>query len=387
MAKKPEKKIVTTLKTAAKKEGDLLGMLTWWSLEGAAIEVAGLKALYQKHGLADEWLPGEITGTLAFNKTIREVKRSADGYMIRPIKEDEQEIVIGVVAEARDKAAETLSYDQEVTIKFVKGTDTIKSTSEQHPIVQRVRALYDGMTRTYVVQDFIRLLTRNVRRKMSAVLVRPTGGVYFVPRGPMLDVLAKHEAVFNELGDVEFTAIPMHDDPKTKTEIAKKARKALEVELKEIEEEIEKFKTEEPRRDTLERRFGEFKELKKKASLFADMLSIKVSDLHESLDEAAKQITSILGVVEAKLEKGKEKNKEYRRNYSKEWKRRRAEEQRAVKAQARETNADVRVVVKVDELVQTTPLGQVTNAKVGKVKAQAPAPAKATKKVKVARTK
>ncbi len=344
---KKEKEIVRIIKDAAKKDGTpILGALTWWSLEGAVIGVTELKALYKKHGLGEEWLPGEITGSTAFSKTVREVKRMAQGYMIRPIRDDEEQTVVGVVSEEVAADKDKLTYDQEVTIHYHKGDQTITASDDMHPVVHVCRDVYQKMVDTYVVHDFIRLLTRNVRQKMNGIVVRPTGGVYFVPQGPMMEILLQHAAAFNELGDVEFTVVPMHGDPITKAAIANKTRKALEQELQEIQEELGKFKECEPRRDTLERRVNQFKELKQKAMLFADMLAIKVDDLHTSLDEASSFITKMLNASNEKMEKSKEAAAAAKADYAREWKRKKSGEHK----RAREQEAPVSMLKKTVSL-------------------------------------
>jgi hypothetical protein len=259
---------------------------------------------------------------VAFSKAIREVKRLSTGYLIRPVKETESEVVTAIVAEDADTKTDVLKYDQELTIRFLKQSNKIKTSNDDHPIAHIVTDTFAAMQKIYVVNDFVRLLTRNVRQKMLGIVVRPTGGIYFVPQGPAIEELYKHAAVFAELGEAELTVIPMHNDLQTSRSIAAKSRKALEVELKEIEDELKKFKSVEPRRDTLERRIPQFRDLKKKAQFFADMLAIKIDDIHSSLDIAERTVTELLGGISSKQEEQKEKRKEQKRSYARRWKRR-----------------------------------------------------------------
>lgn len=305
MATKAQVEISRLAESMARTDAPHIGSIVMWTLTGCRISREELVKLYDRHGLDHDWLPPEIEGGVAFHKAIREVKQSGwqKGYMIRPIDDNKDAIVLGIVKEDVNRPNEDLAYGLEAKVKYDKKNEAVRVTDSNHPLAAAIKAQFKDMVDTYVSIDFIRLLSKNIGHRMDSVCLRKTGGTYFVP-AHKTEVLLKHRAIMTELG-AEFSVLPLYGNDLALEDVGKQARRSLEEEIKEIEVEIMRFKEAAPRSDTLRRRIEEFKTLKAKAEMYSSLLSIKVKDINQGIEDCTSQVKKILGVVEKEKEEKK----------------------------------------------------------------------------------
>lgn len=277
------------------------GVLVYWWLTGIMALIQDVKAYYSKHSLDwDKWGPPEQKSTVAFRKTLKEVGRDINqkgddkGYLIRLIDDTDTYLLYGIVKEDRLKSQETLAHDCEAIVKLIKDTGMVKTSKDNgtagYAIAEKVKDLFDTMMVNMIVQDFSRLLTRNIHM-MASVSIRPTGAVYFVPEA-YRDVLCKMRSVLDEVsGDSHISMIDIWGE---QDDLARDTRKALHEELVEIKQEMEDFKSKAPREDTLKNRLATFKQLKERARMFAEVLDFNAKDLLKGLDQCGAAVKAML---------------------------------------------------------------------------------------------
>jgi hypothetical protein len=275
--------------------GDKKGALVYWWLRGAKSPVDFVKKLFEKHGLSwNKWGIPEIKTSAAYRKAINEVGRtlkngSSTTYLIRPIDSDDRYIVHGIVHEKRYKKTHDLSHSTDCKIKLDKATGQI-TLSAEHEIGQRIKDEYNDLLNMMIVNDFSRMLTRDLD-KMSAVSIRPTGAIYYVPE-MFRDELTRLRDILEDVpGDSHLCVIDIYGK---QSDLKRDCKIALQEELKSLQEEIEKFKTKPPRRDSLEHRLELFKTLKKKAKLYADMLDLKVKDINQGVKDCNDMVKGMI---------------------------------------------------------------------------------------------
>jgi hypothetical protein len=302
--------------TAKRDESDVeIGVLAMWTLRDFSVTVTGLKARYVAAGLNEDGdlFPPAIRPDVAFHKALRQARGKTNGLLVRKIVNTDDRIVVGLVREDKDEINTDLEYGVEAKVAFFKPTDSaparvaVSGSGTGRAVGERIVALYNEMTTTYVGTDMLRTLTRAMHR-FGAVNLRGAGGVYLVPsvRG---DDARRLQQVVEGVGDSEFVLVPIFGTAESKANLAKKTRRALHEELEALNAEIEEFKTKPPRRDTLQRRLEEYKELKKRARMYADMLSFKADSIVAGLGECSRAIASILGDVEADTAERKKSKK------------------------------------------------------------------------------
>ena len=293
--------------------GTMIGAIVYWSLSKIRIKADKLAEMYDKRGLDRKWMPPKIKSSATFRKAIREVARKTKAF-IRLIDETNTEIIYGVVDETRDREAQTLSYDVPTQVIFSKAKEIVKLRGKVHPDATKIKEVFSKLDNRYVTRDLMLMLTTNLHRKIGSLLLREAGGIYFAPVTRM-DIVEKHQAIVEDLG-CEFYTIPIYGDAVSKRNLGKQTKRALGEELQTLREELESFKTDPPRRDTLTRRLDEFKALKAKAGMYAELLSVRVNDIKEGIDDATMVMRGILADVEDNLAKKKAATNKgkYRRN-------------------------------------------------------------------------
>lgn len=287
-------------KATSSASGEVIGIISYWSLDEVWIKVTELQALFAKHGLdEDAWFPPRIQGSTAFRKSLRQVKKDK-GYILRPILETDEKIIYGVVREDVDEANADLEYECEAKVAYSKKTESVhtKGKGAALAIADQVKDVFDEMTETFVNWDVQRMLRRNIGREMSSITLRRGGGFYFSLPQHLPDI-EKHQAVVEDIGSSDMGIVVVkQDDKHNKRTVGRDTRRSLEDDLNEVKVELEKFKTKTPRESTLEDRLNEFKSLKAKCDMYASMLDIQVSDLKQGVDDCAQQVRALIGQVQ-----------------------------------------------------------------------------------------
>lgn len=109
-------------------EAHELGSLLWWELSSTRIDHRQLVAIAERHGLDLSLLPTENKPVQAFRRAWRHANtKLVEGLMLRPIVENTDEIVVGLVRESPDGARKDLDYDLLARIAFSKIEEKIRS--------------------------------------------------------------------------------------------------------------------------------------------------------------------------------------------------------------------------------------------------------------------
>ncbi|WP_109530024.1 DUF6744 family protein [Nocardia aurea] len=237
-------------------EGPVLGYVIVYSVYGGEITLDEATRQFQQLRLDTTILPGPLRADDAFLRVtgsdgVRDTYNldhldtdTASGpstqtpggpvrsarLMIRPVRRGSDRIVRHIVREERDEKATTLSYDEHL------GDVTFERSTGEHgsgqlvirlddPAVaalsdaekRRVYALVDTVQQryrwqcTYLGADRIRSMLLDYMRRLEAVPVRPTGGVYFVTADHAHTLEGLHRFVAGVGGQSMFARIPLPD--------------------------------------------------------------------------------------------------------------------------------------------------------------------------------
>lgn len=168
-----------------------LGNLVWFSVSDLEILRDDLVKLAQHAGMPEKYVPAPIRLSDAFRRATSEVGGVINAgndatvvLMVREVLSDEERIVRHLIKEARDKKNVRLSYDQVGAIEMDRRTETMICSAYDDSAKQAVakaKMLFDRY-RYYYGADHIRRVLKAALDDCQAVGVRPSGGVYFVPR-------------------------------------------------------------------------------------------------------------------------------------------------------------------------------------------------------------
>ena len=147
------------------------GAVTYWKLSGD-VDLAQLAQAWEAEGLDPAWLPAAVSATTALQRAVNE-QRSAD-TLVRKDPKGGWSLVI------ESKVNQELVY--KVAARF--WLDTNEAVQCDRPVGPRAQAIIAAYTQARSVlstQDSSNWLVALARR-LGAVLLRETGGIYFVPR-------------------------------------------------------------------------------------------------------------------------------------------------------------------------------------------------------------
>jgi hypothetical protein len=320
----------------------LLGHLVLYSIFDGQVTRKDIKGWFAELGLDERLVPDPIRPVDAFERitgpagvrvsypladpaaTGRRRQRPKAGeegqdrvatLMVRHVRRDGARITRHVVREVRDEAATALSYDTKLAeCVFVRDTDSAEAGAGSLRLVpaaaaiaalpegeqQQVRAMLDQLqeayrrNRTYLTGDRLRAVIRAYIESLTAIRVRPTGGVYFVHAHHAATLAALRELVsrFGEKSHLSRIPIPDQDEMREMiiTAFTTKARDDLDRLARDIAE---------ARRDgakdtvitALHKRFTE---LQAATAEHAGLLATSLDDTDAALQLVQLQLTSLL---------------------------------------------------------------------------------------------
>ena len=274
--------------------GEPLGSLLWWSLNGNRIEHDQLLNLASQFGLPERHLPKEIKPTQAFRRGWRHAStKLVDGQMLRPIAETTDEVVVGLVQESVDEKTRELEYGLLNRITFDKHAAAI--TSEREGIVtESIRTLFRHHL-AHTSKDIRSMLTSFLSE--AGVSLRESGGVYYVPANYQ-DTLEALCSVVEGAGNNSTFQLPIVDTPAGRSALRTVAQRNLDDEVRQLQEELERFDDDKVRSSTLERKLEAFGDLRSRVDLFARVLSFKADDLRSKIGVTQAALRARLGVDE-----------------------------------------------------------------------------------------
>ena len=259
--------------------GKQLGSLLWWSLNGNRIGHERLLDLADQHGLNTKYLPKEIRPVQAFRRAWRHAAaKLPKGMLLRSISETNYLVVIGLVRERVDERNHDLDYTVLSKIGFHKGTHAL-SADKENGVTMQVKELYRHHL-AHTTEDIRAMMTSFLGE--AGVSLRDSGGVYFIPASHQqtLDALC---AVVEEVGHNKTYQLPIVDTPEGKATLREVARRTLDSEIQQLQEQLAKFDLDKVRESTLERKLEGFDELRARANLFARVLSFKADTLNKKI--------------------------------------------------------------------------------------------------------
>ncbi len=282
------KNIINVLATG----GTHLGDLCFWSLSDAVISRAELEKKWADTGLANNLLPEPPTVSKAFKLALRETQVGLSDTLIRPVIDDEASVIFAVVREKKlDEGF--LEYTQEAKVVLDLLHGTVRTDNPSHALVNAVQARFSELKDTHTADDIRRTVTRTLQ-SFQAVLLRENGGVWWVP-APYAEPLRKLQVCIESIGTSKVYLLPVHDSADAHRTLGDAAVKSLETELATLKQEVEAFVANPPeRKSTLVRRFDAFDELRNRAELYRDILSIRVTDLDSTLNALSSSMETLL---------------------------------------------------------------------------------------------
>lgn len=245
----------------------LLGQIVWYSVADGTYDGDAIAAAFDRLHLNPQFLPRGLRPDAAFEKA----SKVPDGFkyevaggntaelMVRELDRDDERIVRQVTREVRDGKKKRLLYGPVAELIFYKPPTrngvvdlsgaTVRysiaadvSRSERAVIQSQLQAFSDSYDRHCRFHDGqkIRALVRGYLLHLNAILMKPTGGVYFVFQN-RADELARLQTFMNELAPrtaTSLTSLPLADLPHLRVEVTDAFQREAAKDFQEVVKEI-----------------------------------------------------------------------------------------------------------------------------------------------------
>jgi len=263
----------------------ILGKICWWSLKDVKIDRISLENLFDSYNLDKKFLPPIVSGRKAFMRTLKEIQKS---NLVRKIKEDEKYIIFGIIKEEVDPENIKLEFETQDIIFFDKENKEVFLKLNKLNL-DDIKDLLNYFQIIYIAEDIRKVITRFLNY-LNAVLLRKTGGIYFVPKNYAVE-LEKISGVINNIGNSEFYELDIVDSEATKKQAIKLIKSELEENLKKEAENLETLlDNPEVKTSSLSRAIERYKNAKEKLEMYKNLLQFAADDIEQELNETEKRI-------------------------------------------------------------------------------------------------
>ncbi len=263
----------------------ILGKICWWNLKDVKIDRISLENLFDSYNLDKKFLPPIVSGRKAFMRTLKEIQKS---NLVRKIKEDEKYIIFGIIKEEVDPENIKLEFETQDIIFFDKENKEVFLKLNKLNL-DDIKDLLNYFQIIYIAEDIRKVITRFLNY-LNAVLLRKTGGIYFVPKNYAVE-LEKISGVINNIGNSEFYELDIVDSEATKKQAIKLIKSELEENLKKEAENLETLlDNPEVKTSSLSKAIERYKNAKEKLEMYKNLLQFAADDIEQELNETEKRI-------------------------------------------------------------------------------------------------
>jgi hypothetical protein len=248
-----------------------------------------LQPLAARHHIDPAFIPEYAGDRTAIGRAITQASSGLhrEGFLLRPIKRTNAEVVYGIVREQRDEADQRVDHDFEATVAWSSEPDPSVVRGE-HPVAQRVADAYGELRGKITAEDWSSVIVAYLEAH-DAARVRGDGRVYWVPP-QRLDDVRRFGAFLAEVGiDLVLCEI----ESESHTVVEQVAAESLDEQLDRLQQEAEQFDgTQKP--STYARRLDEYQRLRERALLYRSALGVGVDRATQVLNELEHKVSTML---------------------------------------------------------------------------------------------
>jgi gas vesicle protein len=297
----------------------LLGHFVGWHLAGGAAKQDAVEDLLAQFNLKEDLKLPKVGPTTAYRRAVLEAtrgKRAEKEYETIKIAETEESITHAVVRTetldtdqtVRDGNGElVLRGDLNIDVEFRVGFDKARRDSKNfttvdlirfedeavgHRIAAKIVELYSKRAVEYSSND-LRLAFQAAFRKWHGFTALSQGALWFLPLS-MEHKVRDWEEMMVLLGHQPLV-IPVPDAQGSKDQLRNIALNTLDGQLKEVKDELKKFReSAKTRATTVEKRLEVLDDIKAKARLYQKLLGAEISELDEMIVSSQNDIMQAL---------------------------------------------------------------------------------------------
>jgi len=271
-----------------------LGQTVFWTLRERQMPADAVQAAFEAHGLG-----GQAPAVVRAKTALRRALGQQGGDLVKKTRDDALDAAYALVDVPVDAATGAAAPRTRFQASINKLTEAVvcSDPAEEASLQQATQTLRGVL----LAPDLSRAL-RGLVALAQGTPLRPSGGVYFVPR-PAAEIVGKMRAIVAELqpdgGYV--SAFGVVDTLQARVDMGRHAHAGLLEELAGLAADLDALRGagETVRASTLQRRLALYGQLRAKASLYTDLLTYNLDDVHAGIDRLAASVGDLLGVSPA----------------------------------------------------------------------------------------
>lgn len=171
-----------------------MGVSVWWTVMRAHLLKEEVDKKAEMYGLSPD-LFTKPSAKKAFSRSVKDIGRRQNHRFARTISDRPGTMVVGIVAEDVQKEDEKLLYRQTTTARFDKESKSLEVVGENG---EELVASYNHYQGHYTDSD-IRTFIRRIVEQSIGIALRPSGGIYFIPR-QYVDTMVALDSFLKDLG-------------------------------------------------------------------------------------------------------------------------------------------------------------------------------------------
>ena len=217
------------------REAETLGDVIWYSVQEQTIPFEDYEKLLAAEGVPKDYWPSRTRTVDAFKAAVHDL-HSREYFVdyetvIDPVKGRKTDSkTMLVVQRVHDQAIDALPVTMKV--HFDEKTDTMDFVGGSAELAERVGTAYETYRTSYRAEDIRRTIHDAIRASRAIVLKR-SGGVYFVPKKNVGPVEALARAV-EQLPGTEMIALPVIDREAERKTVLKRYEAATSHRIEEL---------------------------------------------------------------------------------------------------------------------------------------------------------
>jgi len=277
-----------------------IGYLTWYSVAAREYEKDEIMGALQNAGLS-EYAPNPIRVPDAFRRATKavEVKREqvADtayrNILVREVAADKKIVQRNLVIEIVDPAGRRLSYNPEGAIIILnRENETVQFSvldESVRPYAEEAARLFE-VFRTHYDDQTVRRIVQSVLQKLAPTPIRPSGGVYFVPRahGVKLEALV---SFLRALEGCEGYKLPLIDLRETRDMVRAKLMEHMRATIDALKQALA---SEGINKNTIKAQVTEAKQLLDGLKAYEELLNEEMERIHLMADIMRQQVDALI---------------------------------------------------------------------------------------------
>ena len=284
--------------------GQHLGDMVWLSLSGVDMRRDSVRAAYRAEGMPESLAPSDPSDEGAFGMAISAFgSRDEHGMFLRRVAANKKGGDV-LLLRVKDNGGalhdvDTLARVGLASAGNIQVTGSALYDHRAKKVVERLEALYQQRRECCTSAEIGSSVVEVLCRWCGGLRMRERGNVYWAHAAGASEVRALARAVAT-FGQSYLAVFPVHDNAEARSTLQRAAAESFFGELREIGEELARFKEHAGLRgSTLERRIDQYEELRDRVDLYADVLAGKRDELIAQLDAAKAAVRAMLAGPEA----------------------------------------------------------------------------------------